>query len=214
VVNFKHLLFTACLLWTLHSAAQDSTKSDAIHRWAITFRPLGAVSPFLTNYTFGLQFKPTKKIVVEADGGWIQTWYYVSVSGAENISSSGYRLGGEVKYVIYKGMYFALQGFYNDYTRNSEEYVWRYGQTYEEKMDIERLVTSWGGHLKGGIILTKPNKKFFLDVYAGLGARQKKILIPDLPDDAEIIDNGHWDLPPGVETFPSMTLGFAVGYTF
>jgi hypothetical protein len=208
------LFLAVCLLWTMNSFAQDSTRTDSIHRFAITFRPLGVVSPFLTNFTFGLQFKLTKKIVIEADGGWIQSWYFISAAGADNISSSGYKVSGEVKYVIYKGMYFALQGFYNDYIRKSEEYVWRFGQTYEEKMDIERFIISWGGHLKGGIILTKPNNKFFLDVYGGLGARQKKIRIPDLPDGAEIIDNGHWDLPPGTFTFPSMTLGVAVGYAF
>jgi len=208
------LVLAACLLWAFNCGAQDSTSIASIRRWAITFRPLGAVSPFLTNYTFGLQYKVTKKIVVEADVGWIQTWFYISTANADNISSSGYRLGGELKYVIWKGMYFALQGFYNDYTKSTEEYVWRFGETYEEKMDVERFITSWGSHTKGGYILSNPDKKFFFDFYAGLGFRQKTILIPDLPEDAEIIDNGEFDQPPGTYVYPSVTMGFAVGYTF
>ena len=212
------LVLAACLLWAFNSSAQDTTSTDslhgrqAIHRLAITFRPLGAISPFLTNYTFGVQYNITKKIVVEADAGWIQTWFYLSTENADNISNSGFRLGGELKYVIWHGMYFALQGFYNDYTKSSEEYVWRFGETYEEKMDVERLITSWGGHLKGGIILTKPRKKFFFDFYAGLGFRQKEILIPGLPDDAEIIDDGDFSQPPGIHAYPSMTLGVAIGW--
>lgn len=208
-----HLVLAAFLLCTFSSSAQDSTSIQSFRRFAITFRPLGAISPWLTNYTFGLQYKVTKKIVVEANAGWIQTWFYMSNENADNIFSSGYRLGGEVKYVIWKGMYFGLQGFYNDYTKTSEEYVWRNGETYEEKMDVERLITSWGGHTKGGYILTPHNKKYFFDFYAGLGFRVKEILIPDLPDDAEIIDTGDFSQSPGVHTYPSITLGVAVGFT-
>ena len=209
------LVLAACLLWALNSGAQDTTSTPSIRRWAITFRPLGAVSPIVTNYTFGLQYKITKNIVVEANAGWIQTWYYISTENADNISSSGYRLGGELKYVIWKGMYFALQGFYNDYTSNSEEYVWRFGETYEEKMEVDRFISSWGGHLNGGIMLTNPDKRFFFDFYAGLGARQKTVLIPGLPDDAEInINNGVMNQPPGVYGSPSLSMGVAVGYIF
>jgi hypothetical protein len=211
-----------CLFWTLHSCAQDTTSSGnflsqghtTFHRWAITFKPLGALSPFMTNYTFGLQYKVTRKIVVEADAGWIQTWFYISTSNAENISSSGYRVTGEMKYVLWKGMYFSLQGFYNDYTRSSEEYVWRFGETYEEKMDVKRVIYSWGGHMKYGWMLTKPNKKFFFDFYGGLGLRQKNISIPDLPVDAEVMDNGEFDQTPGQYTYPSLTLGMSIGYSF
>jgi len=209
--------FAAFLLLSIHTNAQDTTstpphKEDL--RFAITFRPLGAISPWLTNYTFGLQYKITKNIVIEADAGWIQTWFYRSTSNADNISNSGYRLCSEGKYVIWKGMYFGVQGFYNDYKRSSEEYVWRFGETYEEKMDVDRFIVSWGGHLKGGWILTPRNKKYFFDFYAGLGARQQTIEIPDLPHDAEIKDDTEFDNDEGVYTYPSITLGVAVGYSF
>ena len=207
-------VLAVCLLCAFRSAAQDTASTHPIHRWAITFRPLGALSPFMTNYTFGLQYKLTKKIVVEADAGLIQTWFYISTANAENISSSGYRICGEVKYVIWKGLYFGLQGFYNDYTRSSEEYVWRFGETYEEKMDVNRIIYSWGGHTKGGWMLTNPDKKFFFDFYAGLGLRQKNISIPGLPVDAEVQDNGEFDQTPGQYTYPSITLGVAIGYAF
>jgi hypothetical protein len=80
-------------------------------------------------------------------------------------------------------------------------------------MDVDRIIYSWGGHLKGGWMLIRPDKKFFFDFYAGLGLRQKNISIPDLPADAQIIENGEFDQSPGTYTYPSMTLGFAVGYT-
>jgi hypothetical protein len=215
-VNRKviRVFLVASLLWSFNSSAQDSTSNIPMRRWAITFRPLGAVSLFLTNYTFGLQYKATKKIVVEVDAGWIQTWFYMSTANADNISSSGFRLGGELKYVIWHGMYIAVQGFYNDYTKSSEEYVWRFGETYEEKMDVERFITSWGAHTKGGFILQRPDKNFFFDFYAGLGFRQKTILIPGLPEDAAIIEDGEFDQPPGTYVYPSVTMGFAIGYTF
>ena len=208
------LVLAACLLCALNSGAQDTTSSPSIRRWAITFRPLGAVNPFLTNHTFGLQYNITKNFVIEANAGWIQSWFYVSTQNADNIFSSGYKLGGELKYVIWKGMYFSLQGFYNDYKRTSEEYVWRFGETYEEKMEVDRFISVWGGHLNGGIMLTNPDKKFFFDFYAGLGARQKTVLVPGLPDDAQIINNGGPNQAPGVYGSPSISMGVALGYYF
>jgi len=212
------------LISAFHSRAQDSTSFrpvGLVRNWAITFKPLGTISP-LANYTFGLQAKVSKKVILEADAGLIATWYFLPTETVKDASSIGYRLGGEIKHLVWKGLYVAMQGFYNDYTTTTEEYVWRNGKTYQEKMDIKRFMTSWGCHIKAGYLLKPQFSRVLYEFYGGIGYRQKKILTNDLPDDVMFIDNEEYadrlffspNITPGNYVYPSIIVGFALGYSF
>ena len=204
----------ACLLCTFHSWAQDSTK---VRRWSVIYKPLGSVSPALANHTFGVQYEISESFIAEVDVGLIKTWYDLHLFSDKDASSTGFKLSAELKFILVDGLYVALQGFYNDYTKESEEYVWRFGETYQEKMDIEKFITSWGVHTKAGYLLKRPNKKFFFDFYVGIGFRQKIIEASDLPDDVTLENESNAspaDEIPGTYIYPSVSLGAAVGYTF
>src|SRR5205085_7666145 len=144
---------------------------------------LGAIDPFLANYTLGVECKISDHVLAEINGGFIKTYVGSSTESADNIYSTGYKVSAEVKYLIVKGLYVAVQAFYNDYTKESDEYVWRYAKTYQQKVEMDRLINSAGGHFKAGCILKRPGKKFFYDFYLGMGVRQKKVVINNLPPD-------------------------------
>ena len=206
------IIAIAILFLVFNSSAQDST---AFSRLAITCKPLGAIDPFLANYTLGLEYQINKNLLAEINGGWIKTYLGSSTEHSENIYSTGYKVSAEVKYIVVKGLYVAVQAFYNDYDKTADEYVWRFAQTYQQKFKIHRLTTSIGGHLKAGYILKRPGKRFFYNFYAGIGVRQKQIKINNLPDDSELIDNngnGVINNFPGNQVFPSVTLGVTIGF--
>ena len=203
-----------CLLLVSTSQAQDST---VVSRWAVTFRPLGAADPFLANYTFGLQFRATDRISAEINAGLIKSYYNYMTDNKNEKFATGFRLGAEIKYRVVRKFYLAIQGFYNDYKQESDEYVWRYARTYQQKMELRWLIKTVGGHLRAGFVI-QPFRKIFFDLYGGVGVRYKDLHIPNLPDDALIIESNNrvfiFNESEQDYWYPSLSLGAAVGYRF
>lgn len=203
----------------IFSKGQAQKVENSFPKWAVTLKPIGIFDPFLTNFTFGVQQYSGGKIISELQLGLIKTWYCSIIQQQDNTSLSGFKVGGEIKYLFFGKMFISAQIFHNNYIESSEELMWRYNRVYTEEMQIDKHVTATGGHFKFGVFWHIPNNRLFFEFYGGVGMRYRTILIEDFPEDAEPVepvnffdpDNFTTDLS-GSQGYASIALGFAIGY--
>lgn len=215
-------LLPLLLLLSLPTLSSAQSDEELFHKFAITIRPLGFFDPFTTNFTGSVMFRAADHLVVEAQAGLIQTWYDMyDDNGNDNndINKTGFRVAGELKYMFTKRLYVGGQVFYNDFVKTTHEDVWRFNQTYLEEMDIDRHVQVFGAHVKFGVMVYRTGQRFFMDFYSGIGFRNRKVTIKNLPADAEITEqDDNWNpffINDSAEnesrTYPTITLGFSMG---
>jgi len=212
-------IFPLIFLMLSVNIANSQTASDYFPKLAVTVKPIGFFDPFLTNFTGGVQYRFRDKLMVEIQGGLIHSWYCTYNQKEEDISKKGWKAGVEVKYLLYKRMYAAVQLFHNNYTKTNEESVWRYGRSYTQDMNLDKKISSVGGHLKFGVFLYRPERRLFLDCFAGIGMRNRKIELQSLPEDVELIEEIDMFGPDifdndesGTRNYPSVELGFSIGF--
>jgi hypothetical protein len=204
--------FTGCVI------AQDS--ENLYHKWTVTVKPIGFFDPFMSNFTGTVMYRFGDQWVGEAQLGLIYSWYPTYFQNEEQISKTGFRAGGEVKYLFTKRLYVAGQVFHNNYTKTSEEEYWRFGRSYVEELEIERHFHTTGGHIKFGMLIWGSQQRLMLDFYTGLGFRNRLVTIQNLPADAEPLENRDFSGPfftsnnemNKSKTLPSVTLGISVGF--
>ncbi|MES2775494.1 MAG: hypothetical protein V4722_15065 [Bacteroidota bacterium] len=138
---------------------------------------------------------------------------------------SGFRLRPEVKFYPNpesrraKGMYFSLQGLYKNTNLPREEWLNNQSGTVNQLVSYKENKRVLGGAVKfGWEIMPGRAKKWMIDVYTGLGARNKQFKAVGLPNGIDIdYDNGGWDVFWDFDTktngfYPTVSLGVKFGF--
>lgn len=208
------LLITLLLCCVLgNSYAQDTTK---VWKYAVTWKPLGIINPVLPNLTAGLLYKCNDNLLLEFQAGFIYKANIFDYSATQKLNIKGFKSNLEFKLFFHRGFYGGSQFMFQRYTRETNEYYLRYAMTYQELFSIEKLVNTYVGHLKLGIIEPIINNKFIIDVYGAIGLRYKTVALQSyLPEDASVVERrgvsfGTNDI--GNQLYPSLVAGFSLGY--
>jgi hypothetical protein len=132
------------------------------------------------------------------------------------IKLNGYKGNIEFKLFFHKNFYGGAQFMYQRYIRKTNEYYLRYAMTYQELIPIEKLVNTYVGHLKLGIMTPFAKNKFLIDVFGAFGIRYKMVALQsEMPEDASVVERrgvsfGTNNL--GNQAYPSIIAGFSLGY--
>lgn len=209
------LILVIAFIFCAHTGYAQNEKKFS--RFDIVCKPLGFFNPLIPNYTAGIQVEVTKKWFAELQAGYVKSWYIANTNNDEkDVKRNGYKINAEVKYVFLNNWYIGLQYLYNNYDKTYQQYVNRYGQSFQQLLALDKHIVTHGSHLKIGYTTRNNNKRLYIDVYAGIGIRNKTVAIKSLPADAELIDyTGPFTIeadPVQNRYLPSAALGFNVGF--
>ncbi len=222
----RKVLAVFFLLFTTLCHAQTSDSS----KWTVTLRPLGIIDPLRPNITLGVQYEVAEKTFVELQAGLMQSLGKNDLNEQENISVKGFRGVVEIKYKLVRKFFVGVQAFHNNFERKDNEYIWRSGRAYEQKINVSRKFAVTGAHLKCGVMLNPGHKRLYIECYGGIGLRYKKVSLNNLPIDGEIIGDSNGSAAStegddfqlfnfesdvnqrgGNEVMPSVMLGVSIG---
>ncbi len=133
----------------------------------------------------------------------------------------GIKLRPAIKYYLKQsdqgGIYVSLLFKYNNLTGNRYVNTIRQGGQYTEWRKQKRhLVTTGAAFMVGGVEYFGTKKRWFIEPFFGLGMRQVRITLDDLPPDAELVRQGFFfdfERDPGIYNFPDVMMGFYIGRT-
>jgi hypothetical protein len=174
----------------------------------------------------GMEYFINNKFSIGADAGFI--FYNLARSESDKLANPlGYRVKPEIRYYLYKKnkvdptrLFFALEGLYlktrtlnyNDLpiTANMGNIVYYYIGGFNEYKKVA------GANIKFGMQIQRfLHKKMMIELYAGLGFRQKIYTYKDLPAGALINQRRQSEFLLNTDidgTYPSITGGFKLVY--
>lgn len=195
------------------SYSQDSTKT---WKYALCFRPMGLLNPLLPNANAGLAFKISEHVIAEIHGAYLYN-YQININSIYNITAvSGFRAGAELKFFLNRYFYMSAQAFLNRYTKEKNQFYFRYARTYQELITINKQISSYVGHLKTGIMTPLNHTPIMIELSAGIGLRYKMVTLNTLiPEDAEEFTTRGVNFSTdqtGNQLYPSATVGLSILY--
>ena len=177
----KKIFFVFILmLFTISTFAQNDS-INAHKKWHIYTSPLQAID-FLSSpkFTLGTEYIHNKKIGISAEYGidWIKN--YLNSDAKQLIKDQGHLLRFEAK--LYNTIWFTKKNRLNDYFGLEYRFIKNYYNAYEEYSNRETSETITDDYsmkkritifnLKYGFLINL-NRLFYLDVYCGVGVRDR-----------------------------------------
>lgn len=174
-----------CVLFLSNSNAQ---KNDIV----LTWNPFSFIEPD-AGFTPGIEYMIGKKISLLTDAGIIFYDVFENSRSNNNIINTeiGYKIKPEFRYYpkyseVAKGFFLSAEGLYKHVTYKRYDGVRVFdnmgNQVYIDYNGYKIIKDVFGGSIKLGwrFYFTKTNS-FGLDIYAGLGIKNKNFAIRDLP---------------------------------
>lgn len=214
------VLFIAVFLSV--TAAGQPQKNDINIRTNI----LSWLEPNAGGPVLGIEYFINNKFSIGTDAGFI--FYNLAKSENDNLANPlGYRIKPEIRYYFYKKnkvdptrLFFAIEGLYlktrtlnqNDLpiTDNTGNIVYYYIGGFNEYKKVVGVNTKFGIQFQRFL-----HNKMMIELYAGVGVRQKTYTYKDLPAGALIEQRRQsgFLLNTDVDgTYPSITGGFKLVY--
>jgi len=227
---YKTPLITTIFLATIHiGVAQDNNtkkypKTSLVHSTWVQFNPFTLIEPEVP-ITATVLYKTSSRIAVALDAGFF--------IGKQNYSNnklkaySGIRLKPELKYYLQAnrksphGLYVSLQGLIKRTIEKKQEWLPQLNSSgqfiFSQLANYQERKLVYGiSIILGGEILLDKEQRWMLDLYGGLGFRNKQFKAINLPDG--LTTNFNDDNSNRIfnlfknGTYISIPLGLKVGY--
>lgn len=177
----KKLFFALILMLFSVSFFAQNDSINPQKKWHIYTSPLQALDIFSSpKFTLGAEYIHNKKIGIAAEYGmdWIKN--YGNKNAKQLIKDSGYLLRFETK--LYNAIWFSKRNKWNDYFSLEYRFIKNYYNANEDYTirDTDEAITDDYAvkkritifNLKYGFLI-QLNKLFYLDVYCGVGVRDR-----------------------------------------
>jgi hypothetical protein len=224
-MQYRRLILLCSLFFILSTVAAQPQKNN-IH---LRTNLLSLLEPQNGGPTIGIEYFVTSHFTAGTDVGFI--FYRIGEteqgSGIDKLGNPfGYKIKPELRYYLYKEnkekrvrLFFGIEGlFLKSTTRNYRELpirdntgniVFNYLGGYDEVKNVT------GGALKAGIQIPYfITKNMLLEVYAGIGLRNKIYSTKNVPVGADVRDRanrGTFDIGTDINgVYPSIPLGFKI----
>ena len=214
----KVILIAAIFIWA--TARLCAQQTDIREKLVLKFAPFSLLDPNRSVIQFGLEYKPLEWLGLQADYGYKFTPLQIFAWNSAKENHKYFTLRAETRFYfkpvdVFK-FYLATEAFYIPQTyRLYNATVIR--DTVEMQYDYSDINRSAiGGTLKAGATVNL-GKRFMVDVYAGLGIRQRSIkhhthIETPLPDYLFREWTSPVELHEGTKTLPHISLGAKIAY--
>jgi hypothetical protein len=163
----------------------------------------------------GYQYHLNEQITVASDAGlYLYSRYY------ENTKSTfGYQLRPAVRFYTAKQgtFYIELEMMYKQLTHRIHDFIGREANgtvaAYEELTDFKYRRKILGTAAKFGVFTNLDrDKKFFIDIYAGIGLRTKRFKLVNEPNSIYRTDASFFNTDVENTTYPSIPIGVRLAW--
>lgn len=211
------LLFLYCLtpvlLWSQESKVDPSFY---IPRVSVRTNMITLINIFQQSYGVGAEVRLARRWSFDVNGGA----FFDAIPVADHAGESyrGLRWRSTLKYYCYLGdkcsFYAGIEGKYNNINHFSYKNVSRQGGQFEEIKLVQRDIIIKGGNLGSGLQWCfGAKRRFVLDTYLGIGAKERNIAI-DFPSDSELtgfLSGLTFERREGVKTVPDLVFNVSLG---
>lgn len=221
-------IFSFCYTCSAQILPDTITQQRCLPLLIIKFSPLSAVDINAT-YQFAIEYPLNRRWSVQQDIGYGNDRFSIRTIQTPSRQENVWRLRSEVRRYFdlpsdpsHSTTYLALEAFYKQVNYPTTENIGRECDrgncAYFETVQYTFQKDVVGSHFKLGCHLPI-EKRFLIDMYAGVGFRFIVVKSPDTLNENDMLSSGegfgfNFTRQPGTYKFFSFSLGIKLGYIF